>query len=57
VASERRPDDGDYYESRLELFSQGDIFRDVPLAYPLPADEIVQRTATAAGASCRGRSR
>jgi hypothetical protein len=42
VASERRPDDGDYYESRLELCSQGDIFRDVPLAYPLPADEIVE---------------
>ena len=42
MASERRPDDGDYYESRLELYSQGDIFRDIPLAYPLPADEIVE---------------
>jgi hypothetical protein len=26
---------------RVELFSQGDLFRDVPLAYPLPADELV----------------
>ena len=45
MASERRPDDGDYYESRLELFSQGDIFRDVPLAYPLPAGEIIEEEA------------
>jgi hypothetical protein len=37
-----RPADVDYYErDRLELFSQGDLFRDVPLAYPLPADELV----------------
>jgi hypothetical protein len=37
-----RPADADYYErDRVELFSQGDIFRDVPLAYPLPADELV----------------
>ena len=37
-----RPPDTDYYErDRVELFSQGDLFRDVPLAYPLPADEIV----------------
>ena len=37
-----RPSDADYYErDRVELFSQGDLFRDVPLAYPLPADEIV----------------
>ena len=42
MASEHRPDDADYYENRLELFSQGDIFHDVPLAYPLPADEIVE---------------
>jgi len=42
VASEHRPDDADYYENRLQLFSQGDIFHDVPLAYPLPADEIVE---------------
>lgn len=37
-----RPPDTDYYERhRVELFSQGDLFRDVPLAYPLPADELV----------------
>jgi hypothetical protein len=37
-----RPLDADYYEhDRVELFSQGDLFRDVPLAYPLPADELV----------------
>jgi hypothetical protein len=37
-----RPPDADYYEhDRVELFSQGDVFRDVPLAYPLPADELV----------------
>src|SRR5881392_3380217 len=37
-----RPSDADYYErDRVELFSQGDLFRDVPLAYPLPADELV----------------
>jgi hypothetical protein len=38
---DERPADDLYYESRLELFSQGDIFRDVPLAYPSPADSIV----------------
>ena len=37
-----RPADGDYYErDRVELFSQGDLFRDVPLAYPSPAEELV----------------
>jgi hypothetical protein len=37
-----RPADAEYYErDRVELFSQGDMFRDVPLAYPLPADELV----------------
>jgi hypothetical protein len=39
---EERPPDGAYYEKRLELLSQGDIFEDVPLAYPTPATEIVQ---------------
>jgi hypothetical protein len=34
--------DEEYYErERVELFSQGDLFRDVPLAYPMPADELV----------------
>lgn len=37
-----RPADYDYYErDRVELVSQGDLFRDVPLAYPMPADELV----------------
>jgi hypothetical protein len=37
-----RPFDADYYErDRVELVSQGDLFRDVPLAYPLPAGEFV----------------
>jgi hypothetical protein len=37
-----RPSDADYYErDRVELFSQGDLFLDMPLAYPLPADELV----------------
>lgn len=38
----QRPSDADYYErDRIELFSQGDLFRDMPRAYPLPADELV----------------
>jgi hypothetical protein len=38
----QRPSDADYYErDRVELFSQGDLFRDVPLAYPSPATELV----------------
>jgi hypothetical protein len=37
-----RPPDADYYErDRVELFSQGDLFRDVPLGYPSPAEELV----------------
>jgi len=37
-----RPSDAEYYERhRVELLSQGDMFRDVPLAYPLPADELL----------------
>jgi hypothetical protein len=37
-----RPSDADYYErDRVELFSQGDLFRGVPLPYPLPADELI----------------
>lgn len=45
-----RPADADYYEhDRVELFSQGDLFRDVPLAYPLPADELVVAEAEGGG--------
>lgn len=37
-----RPADADYYErDRVELFSQGDLFRDMPLAYPMPAEELL----------------
>jgi hypothetical protein len=37
-----RPSEAEYYErDRGELLSQGDVFRDVPLAYPLPADELI----------------
>lgn len=42
VSKERRPADSDYFQfDRTELLSQGDIFRDVPLAYPTPAREIL----------------
>lgn len=35
-----------YFEAhRTNLFSQGDIFRDVPLAYPTPAREILYEDA------------
>jgi hypothetical protein len=45
-----RPSDADYYErDRVELFSQGDLFRDVPLAYPLPANELVVDKGEGAG--------
>lgn len=37
-----RPAEAEYYErERVELFSQGDLFRDVPLAYPLPAEQLI----------------
>lgn len=40
-----RPANADYYErDRVELFSQGDLFRDVPLAYPSPAEELIVDT-------------
>jgi hypothetical protein len=42
-----RPSDADYYErDRVELVSKGDLFRDVPLAYPLPADELLVEEAS-----------
>jgi len=37
---EVRPDDAAYYETRIPLFSQGDIFREVPLAYPVPGQIV-----------------
>ncbi len=37
-----RSADAEYYErERVELVSQGDLFRDVPLAYPLPGNELL----------------
>jgi hypothetical protein len=38
--TDHRPGDDEYYEQdRTGLFSQGDIFRDVPLAYPTALEE------------------
>lgn len=39
MSHERRPS-GSYFENRISELSQGDIFVDVPLAYPAPADEL-----------------
>lgn len=47
---QERPSDDCYYERRLDLLSQGDIFRDVPLAYPFPPGEIVEDPNAASGA-------
>jgi hypothetical protein len=41
---EVRPDDAAYYETRIPLLSQGDIFRDVPLAYPVPTEIVEAET-------------
>jgi hypothetical protein len=50
VPRPERPPDADYYErDRVELFSQGDLFRDVPLAYPLPANELLVDEAEGGG--------
>jgi hypothetical protein len=35
---EERPPDAEYYESRTDYFRMGDVFRDVPLGYPFPAE-------------------
>lgn len=35
---ELRPPDEQYYASRTDYFRQGDIFRDVPLGYPMPPE-------------------
>lgn len=35
---EERPPDNEYFEQRTSYFRQGDVFRDVPLGYPFPAD-------------------
>ncbi len=42
MARQERPVDDSYYEQeRIPLLSQGDIFRDVPLAYPSPAEQLL----------------
>lgn len=42
MAREERPSDDAYYQrDRVPLFSQGDLFRDLPLDYPTPPREIV----------------
>lgn len=41
MSHERRPRGG-YYETRTDLLSQGDVFTDVPLAYPAPAGELAE---------------
>lgn len=37
---EQRPADGDYYAERSDHVRQGDLFRDVPLGYPMPPDAV-----------------
>jgi hypothetical protein len=37
---ERRPIDEAYYAERTEYVRLGDVFRDVPLGYPLPAEAL-----------------
>ena len=41
--ADRRPSDDEYYQQhRTGLFSQGDLFRDVPLAYPTFLHELTE---------------
>lgn len=47
---EAHPNDNTYYETRLPLLSQGDIFRDIPLAYPVPGEIIEDDENLGAGA-------
>lgn len=37
---ERRPPDQGYYAERSEYVRQGDLFRDIPLGYPMPPDAV-----------------
>lgn len=41
MSREKRPEDSSYYRAPGGGLLQGDIFRDIPLAYPLPADELI----------------
>jgi hypothetical protein len=47
---QERPRNDSYYETRHEVLSQGDIFKDVPLAYPFPPGQIVEDAGAPAGA-------
>jgi hypothetical protein len=47
---QERPEDHLYYETRHELLSQGNIFRDLPLGYPFPPREIVLDPEASTGA-------
>lgn len=40
IDREERPPDTAYYEERTDYVRQGDLFRDVPLAYPFPPDAL-----------------
>jgi hypothetical protein len=37
---ERRPQDEEYYAQRTDYVRQGDIFRDIPLGYPMPPEAV-----------------
>lgn len=37
---ERRPPNDAYYVDRSDYLRQGDLFRDVPLGYPMPPDAV-----------------
>lgn len=37
---ERRPSDDGYYAERSDYLRQGDLFREVPLGYPMPPDAV-----------------
>lgn len=46
--ADHRPADEEYYEQhRTELFSQGDLFRDVPLGYPTVLEEADEEESAA----------
>lgn len=50
MRKQERPANDSYYETRHELLSQGAIFRDVPLGYPLPPGQIGEDPNAPAGA-------
>ena len=50
MRKQERPPNESYYETRHRFLSQGDIFKDVPLAYPFPPGQIVEDTSAPTGA-------